>query len=61
MYKRRGGKKYFESEKFLQKFMLKSKMINRSIYVVNLSKRIIVQRLLPNCLRGWVFKKFARK
>lgn len=61
MYKRRGGKKYFESEKFLQKYMLKNKMINRSTYVVNLSKRIIVQRLLPNCIRGWVFKKFARK
>lgn len=61
MYKRRGGKKYFESEKFLQKYMFQRKMIDRSTYVMNLAKRYIIQRVLPNHIRGWVFKKFARK
>ena len=61
MYARRGGKKYFKSEKFLQKYMLKNKMINRITYTKNILKRWIVQRCLPNRLRGWVFRKFARK
>lgn len=61
MYKRRGGKKYFESEKFLQKYMLERKMISIATYYANLGKRIIVQRMMPNCIRGWVFKRFARK
>ena len=30
-------------------------------YVVNVAKRLIVQVLLPNRLRSWVFRKFARK
>ncbi len=61
MYKRRGGRKYFKSEAKLQKFMRKNKMISFSTYTVNVTKRLIVQVLLPNRLRGWVFKKFARK
>ena len=61
MYQRRGGKKYFESEKFLQKYMLDKKMINKSMYFSNVLKRWIVQRLLPNKIRGWFFRTFARK
>ena len=61
MYQRRGGKKYYKSEKFLQKYMLERKMIGRLTYFSNLSKRFIIQRLLPNKLRGWVFRTFARK
>ena len=60
MYQRRGGLKYFNSEKALQKFMLKNKIIGFGTYCVNVIKRFIVQVLLPNKLRGWVFKKFAR-
>ena len=61
MYSRRGGIKYFRSEKKLQKYMLKNKIIGFGTYFVNVTKRFIVQVLLPNKLRGWVFKKFARK
>lgn len=61
MYKRRGGKKYFASERFLQKYMLEHKIIGHGTYCLNVCKRFIVQILLPNGLRGWVFKKFARK
>ena len=61
MYQRRGGWKYFKSEAKLQKWMLKNKVIGIGDYAVNVIKRLIVQVLLPNRLRGWVFQKFARK
>lgn len=61
MYKRRGGWRYFKSEAKLQRFMRKNKVISFPTYFVNVTKRLIVQVLLPNRLRGWVFKKFARK
>ena len=61
MYKRRGGWKYYKSEAKLQKYMLKHKIINFPTYLSNKTKRFIVQVLMPNNLRGWVFKKFARK
>lgn len=60
MYQRRGGKKYFKSEKGLQDYMLEHKMINRTTYLENVAKRFIVQKMLPNSVRGWVFRKFAR-
>ena len=40
--------------------MLKNKFIGPATWFVNVSKRFIVQVALPNKLRGWVFKKFAR-
>ncbi len=61
MYQRRGGKKYFLSEAKLQKFMLDNKVIGLGTFLVNVNKRLVVQLLLPNKLRSWVFQKFARK
>lgn len=61
MYKRRGGLKYFKSEFKLQGYMLKNRIIGLGTYLINVAKRLIVQVLLPNRLRGFVFKKFARK
>ena len=61
MYQRRGGMKYFKSEAKLQGWMLRHKVIGFGTYAVNVAKRLIVQVLLPNRLRGWVFQKFARK
>lgn len=61
MYDRRGGIKYFKSEARLQKYMLDNKIIGFATYFMNVSKRFIVQVLLPNKLRGFVFKKFARE
>lgn len=60
MYQRRGGKKYFQSEKGLQNYMLKHGMINKTTYCMNVLKRWIVQIALPNSVRGWVFRTFAR-
>lgn len=60
MYQRRGGFKYFKSEAKLQKYM-KDKGINNSlIYGYNVLIRFILQVLMPNKLRGFIFKKFAR-
>lgn len=61
MYSRRGGRKYFESEKKLQDYMLEKGIIDKSTYLMNVLKRWIVQVLLPNSVRGWVFRMFARK
>lgn len=60
MYQRRGGQKYYESEKGLQDYMLENSMIGVSTYIKNIGKRFIVQKILPNKLRGWVFRTFAR-
>jgi len=60
-YARRGGKKYFYSEIGIKKLMLEKGMINRREYVVNYVQRFIIQLLLPNSVRGWVFRTFARK
>lgn len=61
MYQRRGGTKYFLSEAKLQKFMLDNKIIGLGRFAVNVGERFVVQVLLPNKLRSWVFKNFARK
>lgn len=61
MYKRRGGSKYFKSECFLQKYMLKRRMISFGTYLINVMIRFIMQILLPNSVRGWVFRTFARE
>lgn len=61
MYKRRGGRKYFQSEKNIQKYMYDKHIIGKRIYISNVIKRWIVQRFLPNSVRGFVFRKFARE
>ena len=60
MYSRRGGWKYFKSEAKLQGFMLKKKLIGLPRFVVNVAERLVLQVLMPNQLRGWVFQRFAR-
>ena len=61
MYKRRGGLKYFKSEARLQKYMLSNKIIGFGTYFSNVAKRFIVQVLMPNKIREFIFKKFARE
>lgn len=60
-YARRGGKKYFDSEMGIKKLMLEKGMITRKEYIVNYIQRFIIQLMLPNSVRGWVFRTFARK
>lgn len=61
MYQRRGGWKYFKSEAKLQKLMLSKKLIGLPKFFINVMERFVLQVLMPNRLRGWVFQKFARK
>ncbi|WP_135553787.1 glycosyltransferase [Paenibacillus cymbidii] len=60
MYKRRGGKRYYKSEKELQKYMYKKKIISYKQYLWNSWIRFIFQVLVPNSIRGYLFKKLAR-
>lgn len=60
-YQRRGGRNYFKSEVFLQKFMLREKIISAPRYLLNVTIRFVIQILLPNKIRYRFFKLFARE
>lgn len=60
-YARRGGSKYYRSERDLQRYMYKAGIISWSAMVANIGVRFIVQRLMPNWLRGFVFRTIFRK
>lgn len=60
-YQRRGGIRYFNSEAKLQRYMLQNRIIRVPTYISNMLKRLIVQVLLPNRIRGWAFQRFARE
>lgn len=59
-YARRGGRKYYESEKGIKKLQLDNKMITKMEYCYFVAQRYIIQILMPNWLRGWVFRHLAR-
>ena len=61
MYARRGGMKYFKSEARLQKYMYRNGIISCGLLVYNVTVRFILQVCMPNRLRGFIFKTFARK
>lgn len=61
MYQRRGGWKYFKSEAKFQKYLLSNKIIGIPRYVYNVVVRLCVQVLMPNWLRGFVYRRIARK
>lgn len=61
MYQRRGGWRYFRSEEGIQRYMLQHHMISLPRYLYNVALRFAVQVAMPNNLRGWVFRTFARK
>lgn len=60
-YARRGGEKYFRSEYGIQKYMLEHEMLKWPQFMFNISVRWCVQVVMPNWLRGWVFRTFFRK
>ncbi len=61
MYQRRGGWRYFKSEASLQRYMWKYDVIGLGHYLYNVAIRFAVQVAMPNSVRGWVFRMFARK
>lgn len=60
MYDRRGGKKYFCSELKLQKYMLDLNLISIIRFFINVSERFVLQLLVPNTVRGFIFQMLAR-
>lgn len=60
MSARRGGWKYFESEKGIQKLMLKNKMIGYPRYLYNVMLRFGGEVVATNAVRSVLFK-FMRK
>ncbi len=60
MYQRRGGWKYFFSEAKLQKYMFDNNIITVIRFVYNILGRFVIQVLMPNKLRGFVFQKLFR-
>lgn len=60
-YARRGGRRYYESEKGIKELQLENKMISKKEYIYYVAQRYILQILMPNWLRGWVFRTLARK
>lgn len=60
MYQRRGGVKYFKSEAKLQKYMFDNKIIGFPRYLINVTERLILQVLMPNKVRSFIFQKLAR-
>lgn len=61
MYRRRGGWRYFKSEARLQVFMWRKGLIAFPRLAVNVGVRFLVQVIMPNGVRSWVFQHFARK
>ncbi len=60
MFARRGGYKYFKSNKEISKQMLKMKIINYPYYLFNITIRFITQVLMPNNIRTLFYKKVLR-
>ena len=60
MYQRRGGWKYFLSEAKLQKYMFDNDIIGIIRFAYNVLGRFVIQILMPNKLRGFVFQKLFR-
>lgn len=60
MFQRRGGVKYFLQEVKLQNIFYKNHFINTYEYVRNIGMRMSA-RLIPNAIRGILYRKYMRK
>lgn len=60
LYSRRGGRRYFASEAKLQKYMYANRIISYSQCFYNIAIRLLVQIIMPNWLRAFVFKTLFR-
>ncbi len=61
MSSRRGGWKYFKSERRMQRYLLKKKFISFPRYIFNVLLRFGGEVLLPNSLRNRAFKVTREK
>ena len=61
MYARRGGWKYFKSDTGLLKWKLDNNLTSYGRFIYNYLVRFIVQVIMPNGMRSWIFKNLLRK
>lgn len=61
MYARRGGWKYFKSETLLQKYMWKQHIIGLPLFLYNVIGRFVIEVVMTNDMRAFVFQKLLRK
>lgn len=61
MYARRGGWKYFKSEARLMWWMYTHGVSGLFLSLYNIAVRFVLQVCMPNAVRGFIFKKLARK
>lgn len=59
-YARRGGWSYFKKVRAGKQMILRTGMMSRSDYLVSTAASAVVS-LMPNGLRGWIYRKFLRK
>lgn len=59
-YDRRGGRKYYESEKTLQRYMRKHGIISKHRYRLNVFIRYVVQIMMPAVVRKKFYNIFLR-
>ena len=59
-YARRGGIRYYRSERDLQRYMHHVGIIGFGTMASNIALRFIIQRLMPNWMRALVFRKVFR-
>jgi glycosyltransferase involved in cell wall biosynthesis len=60
-FNRRGGWNYFKSEYNIQKILFKNNIISFLRFILNVSIRFVIQILLTDKMRGFIFKKLFRK
>jgi len=61
MYARRGGWRYFKSDTRILKWKLQHGLTDYPRFLYNYAVRFIIQVLMPNKVRAWVFQKMLRK
>ena len=61
MYARRGGWRYFKSEANLQKYMWQEGDIGFFRFCFNVCGRFVIQVMVSNSIRGFLFQKLFRK
>ncbi len=59
VYKRRGGLSYIKNEIYFEKKLLKAHYITFIRFIINVVTRVCV-RIIPNGLRGLIYKTFLR-
>ncbi len=61
VYSRRGGLDYFKSEYGIQKLLLERRIATPFSFIIGVASRFVIQVLMPNSIRSFVYKKLLRK